>query len=93
MLRLRTFRVILNSKTELKTVDKDVLLTIHNPNNDSMLREYPHLQGVKIDEFQTKAVLPIHVILGASDFTKTKTKKTPKIGNVGDPTAEFTKLG
>ena len=57
-----------------------------------MLSDYPHLKGVTMDEFQTKAVLPIHVILGASDFTKIKTK-APRIGKIGDPTAELTKLG
>ena len=46
-----------------------------------------------MDEFQTKAVLPIHVILGASDFTKIKTKEAPRIGKIGDPIAELTKLG
>ena len=80
-------------KTELNAVDKDVLLTVPNPNYKSMLSDYPHLKGVKMDEFQTKAVLPIHVILGASDFTKIKTKEAPRIGKIGDPTAELTKLG
>ena len=58
-----------------------------------MLSDYPHLKEVKMDEFQTKAVLPIHVILGASDFTKIKTQEAPRIGKLGDPIAELTKLG
>ena len=44
-------------------------------------------------EFQTKAVLPIHVILGASDFTKIKTKEAPRIEKIGDPIADLTKSG
>ena len=43
-------------KTELNAVDKDVLLTVPNPNYKSMLSDYPYLKGVKMDEFQTKAV-------------------------------------
>ena len=46
-----------------------MLLTVPNPNSKSMLSDYPYLKGVKMDELQTKAVLPIHIILGASDFT------------------------
>ena len=46
-----------------------------------------------MDEFQTKAVLPIHVILGASDFNKIKTKEAQRIEKIGDPIADLTKLG
>ena len=58
-----------------------------------MLSDYPHLKGIKMDEFQTKVVLPIHVISEASDFTKIKTNEAPRIGKIGDPIAELTKLG
>ena len=57
-----------------------------------MLDDYPHLKGIKMDEFQTKAVLPTHVILEASDLTKIKIKEAPRIGKIGDPIAELTKL-
>ena len=83
-------------KTELNAKDKDMLLkvpAVKNPNYKNILSNNPHLKGVKVDEFQTKAVLPIHVILGASDFTKIKTKEAPRIGKAEDPTAELTKLG
>ena len=43
-------------KTELNVVDKDVLLTVPNPNFRSMLSDYPQLKGVKREKFQTKAV-------------------------------------
>ena len=58
-----------------------------------MLAKYPHLTGIKMNENQTKATLPIHVILGASDFTKIRTQERPRIGQIGDPVAELTKLG
>ena len=90
--KIENLQINFEIKTELKAVDKDVSLTVPNPNYKSMLSDYPHLKGVKMDEFQTKAVLPIHVILGASDFTKIKTKEAPRIGKTGDPIAELTKL-
>ena len=57
-----------------------------------MLTKYPHLTGIKMNENQTKAILPIHVILGASDFTKIKTQERTRIGQIGDPVPELTKL-
>ena len=59
----------------------------------SMLSYYPYLKGVKMEKFQTKAILTIHVILGASGFAKIKTKEAPKIGKIGDPIAALTIIG
>ena len=59
----------------------------------SMLSDYPHLKGVKMDTFQTKAILIIHVILRASGFAKIKTKEATRIGKIGDPIAALTKTG
>ena len=47
-------------KTELNALDKYVLLSVPNPSYESMLSCYPQLKGVKMDEFQTEAALPIH---------------------------------
>ena len=73
-----------NCNTEINAVDKDALLTIPNPNYESMVSDYPHLRGVKMDEFQTRPVFPIHVILRISNFTKIKTKEMPRVEKVGD---------
>ena len=53
----------------------------------------PHLIAFKMNKNQAKATLLIHVFLGASDFTKIKTQERPRIGEIGDPVAELTKLG
>ena len=79
--------------TEMNAVDKDVLLNVPNPNYETIFTKYPHLTGIKMNENQTKATLAIHVILGASDFTKIKTQERPRIGQIDDPVAELTKLG
>ena len=78
---------------EMNAVDKDVLLNVPNPDYGARLTKYPHLMGIKMNENQTKAILPIHVILGACDFTKIKTQERPRIGQVGDPVAELTISG
>ena len=33
-----------------------------------MMETYDHLKGIKMNERDTKPELPIHVILGASDY-------------------------
>ena len=65
--------------TDINAVDKDVLQDVPNPDYGTMLTKHPYLMGVKINENQTKATLPIHVILGANDFTKIKTQERPRI--------------
>ena len=91
--KIENLQSVFEFKTELNAVDKDVLLTVPNPSFKSMLSDYPHLKGVKMDKFQAKAALHIHVTLGASHFAKIKTKEAPRIGKIGDPIAELTKLG
>ena len=39
-----------------------------------MMKESRHLKGVNMDDTDNKANLPIHIILGASEYTRTKTK-------------------
>ena len=41
----------------------------------------------------TKPELPIHVILGASDYVKIKIQKCPRVGEINEPIAEQTKMG
>lgn len=47
-------------KTKLNALDKYVLLSVPNLSYESMLSCYLQLKGVKMDEFQTEAALPIH---------------------------------
>ena len=79
--------------TDINAVDKDVLLNAPNSHYGTILIKYPHLKEIQLNENQTKATLPIHIILGASDFTKIKTQERPRIGQIGDPVLELTKLG
>ena len=44
--------------TEMNAVDKDVLLNVPNPDYGTMLRKYPYLTRIKMNENQTKATLP-----------------------------------
>ena len=58
-----------------------------------MIETYDHLKGIQINEKGIKPELPIHVILGASDYVKIKMQKYPRVGKMNEPIAEQTKIG
>ena len=58
-----------------------------------MIATHDHLKGIEMNERDTKPELPIHVILGASDYVKIKMQKCPRVGKINEPIAEQTKMG
>ena len=74
-------------------IEQRELLTLENPNYPEMLGRYPHLKGVRMEETDTKELLPIHVILGANEYTKIKMAGYQRAGAVGEPIAEQTRFG
>ena len=46
-----------------------------------------------MDDVDTKPMLPVHVILGTSDYARIKTATPAKVGDDGKPVAERTRLG
>ena len=74
-------------------VDKESLPSTINPRYSNIIRKYPHLKEVEMDDKDQKEQLTIHLILGASDYAKIKTDSRPKVGKLGEPVGEFTKLG
>ena len=79
--------------THASRVDKESLLSTINARYSDIIRKYPHLKEVEMDDKDEKKHLPIHLILGASDYAKIKTDSRPKVGKLGEPVGEFTKLG
>ena len=79
-------------KTESKKVEKEVLLEIPNPHYSEMQKKYAHLSDIIITDHDTKKDLPVHVILGAGDYTKIKTQERSRVGQPGEPIAEMTRL-
>ncbi|KAK3755571.1 hypothetical protein QZH41_005950 [Actinostola sp. cb2023] len=74
-------------------VNKQRLLDFDNPRYQDCISNHAHLVGVEMQDTDTKERLPVHLILGASDYAKIKTKTVPKIGAPGEPIAEQTKFG
>ena len=79
--------------TEVMKVDKNQLLTLENPRYEQCLAKYAHLKGIKMEDKESKDILPVHLILGASDYAKIKTESAPRVGALGEPIGEKTKLG
>ena len=79
--------------TTVSKVDKGVLLSFPNPQYNDKIKMFLHLAGVTMDDEDTKPELPIHLILGASEYSRIKTQTKPKIGKAGEPIAELTTLG
>ena len=72
----------------------DHSLTINNPNFTGLCEKYSHLQGVKVNEDpQNRDLIPVHVVLGASEYAAVKTRAAQRVGLPGQPTAEKTLLG
>ncbi|PFX28961.1 hypothetical protein AWC38_SpisGene6275 [Stylophora pistillata] len=80
-------------ETEVTRVDRSTLLSLDNPGYAEILEKYPYLGGVYMADRDEKPELPVHIILGASEYAKIKTETIPKIGRAGEPVAELTKFG
>ena len=80
-------------KTEVTKVNRGVLLNLENPRYQDMVARYSHLKGVVMDDADKKIDLPVHLILGTSEYAQIKTETRPKVGRPGEPIAELTRLG
>ena len=73
---------------EFTRVDKGELLFLDNPKYQEMIARYPQLSGVAMNDLDTKRRLPVHLILGAGEYSNLKTESAPKIGEPCQPIAE-----
>ena len=74
-------------------IDKRELLLLENPRYDKVLAEHSHPRRVHMDDNDEKSQLPVHLILGANDFTKIRTGERLRVGRRADPVAEFMRFG
>ena len=61
--------------TELNKLEREVFLTLPNPEYSKVLKKYQHLRKVHMNDTDEKEQLPVHIVLGASDFAKIKMEK------------------
>ncbi|XP_068713041.1 uncharacterized protein [Montipora foliosa] len=77
---------------DVTRVERGELLRINNPHYQKIIDSYAHLKGVEVTDHDPNPHLPVHVILGASDYAAIKTSERPRVGLPGEPVAEKTKL-
>ena len=78
--------------TTVSKVNKSVLLSVPNPRYSEKINQFTHLEGVVMDDGDTKSELPIHLILGASEYSWIKTDTKPRIGKAAESIAELCRL-
>ena len=79
-------------KVNVTKIEKRELSTFDNPRYSDLVKSYPHLRGVKMEDSDTKAHLPVHVIIGA-DFAKMRKSDRLRVGCRGDPVAKRKRFG
>ena len=76
-------------QTEIKKLEKSVLLELPYPEYQNVQNSYQNLKDIKINDHDKKRELPVHVTLVVNDYTRIKTQ----VGLPGEPITELTKLG
>ena len=64
-----------------------------NPHYEDIIQTYTDLQGVQMEDSDNKEFLPVHVILGASEYANIKRKRGIKVGQKREPVTEYTTRG
>lgn len=83
--KVEVFQVKLHSLSEhfsiaieVGKVDRGELFTTSNPKDQEMILNYHHLHGIEMLDKSEKHELPVHMILGASDYSKIKNSNKAK---------------
>ena len=97
---MQVYKVVMRSVTgdfslnvNVTKIEKRKMLTLDNPRYSDLVKSHPHLRGVEMENSDTKARLPVHVIIGANDLAKIRTSDRLRVGRRGDPVAERTRFG
>ena len=64
-------------------------MMVKNPKFKGLCGQYNHLEGVNVSE-GNRDQIPVHVVLGASEYASVKTSYTQKVGQPGQPVPEKT---
>ena len=73
-------------KSEVSKVERETLLSLPNPNYEAVLKQHQHLRNI-MNDMDKKIELPIHLVFGASDYTKINVQEMARVGQLGEPVA------
>ena len=77
-------KVVFAINTKVGKVDRAELISMLNPHYEDIIQTDTNLQGVQMEDSNNKEFLPVHVILGPSEYTNNKRKKDIKVGQKGE---------
>ena len=80
-------------KSEVSKAERETLLSLPHPNYEAVLKQHQHLRNITMKDMDKKAELPIHLILGASDYTNIKAQEMLRFGKLVEPVAKLTRFG
>ena len=63
---------------DVTKVEERELLSLPNPKYKEIISKFEHLRGVVIEDTDEKEELPVHMIIGTSEFSKIKTPTKPR---------------
>ena len=80
---------------ECINIERDVITQLPNPEIAKLKKQQPKLKRIKFSEEDSKdKMLPVHILLGLSDYNRIRIQSAPVIGRYPDyPVAEQTKMG
>ena len=78
---------------ELNHLGKELSLELPYPKYQELQKTYVHLKDLQINDYHHKRKLPVHVILGISEYTKTKIQDGSRVGLSGEPITKLNKFG
>ena len=73
-------------KSEVSKVERETLLSLPNPNYEAVLKQHQDLRNI-MNDMDKKIELPIHLVFGASDYTKINVQEMARVGQLGEPVA------
>ena len=78
---------------DVTKVERRELLMINNPHYQKIIESYAHLKGVETTDCDPKPYLPIHLILGASEYKGIKTSELRRVGLLGGTSSRKDQAG
>ena len=90
---LKSLRGDFTLDAKVTVINKRELLTLDNPRYDKLIQEHQHLQSVVMEDKTPDDHLPVHLILGANEYTKIRTNAQLRLGRQGEPVAELIRFG
>ena len=74
-------------------VEKKTLLSLPNLKYKGILDQYKYSTDINMNDNDSKPEVPIHMILGASNYARIKVPEMPRVGSPGEQIAELTHSG